>query len=122
MFASMFAYITASSFVLQESYGLTPTLYSVVFATNAVGIVLAGQTNSFLLGRKAMGRAVGETALLRTSLVVAVTAGIGVLVTTEAHLPLGVLLVSLFVVVAMLGPVLANATSLALAPHAASAG
>jgi len=122
MFASMFAYITASSFVLQDSYGLTPTLYSVVFATNAVGIVLAGQTNSFLLGRKVMGRIMGEAALLRASLVGAVVAGIGVLVTVEAELPLGALLICLFVLVAMLGPVLANATSLALAPHAASAG
>ena len=122
MFASMFAYITASSFVLQDSYGLTPTLYSVVFATNAVGIVLAGQTNSFLLGRTVMGRLMGEATLLRASLVAAVVAGIGVLVTVEADLPLGVLLVGLFVLVAMLGPVLANATSLALAPHAASAG
>jgi MFS transporter, DHA1 family, multidrug resistance protein len=122
MFASMFAYITASSFVLQDSYGLTPTLYSVVFATNAAGIVLAGQTNSLLLGRKVMGRIMREAALLRASLVVAVVAGIGVLVTVEADLPLGVLLICLFVLVAMLGPVLANATSLALAPHAASAG
>ena len=122
MFAAMFAYITASSFVLQDSSGLTPTLYSVVFATNAVGIVLAGQTNSLLLGRTVLGRVMRETVLLRASLVVAVVGGIGVLVAVEADLPLGVLLACLFVVVAMLGPVLANATSLALAPHAGSAG
>jgi DHA1 family bicyclomycin/chloramphenicol resistance-like MFS transporter len=122
MFAAMFAYITASSFVLQDAYGLTPTLYSVVFATNAVGIVLAGQTNSVLLGRAVLGRVMRETALLRGSLVVAVVAGIGVLVAVEAALPLAVLLACLFAMVAMLGPVLANATSLALAPHAASAG
>ena len=122
MFAAMFAYITASSFVLQDAYGLSATVYSVVFAVNAVGILVAGQANSQLLGRTIRGRTLDERALLTLSLGVAVVAGLGVLVAVTAGLPLGVLLVGLFVLVAMLGPVLANTTSLALAPHARSAG
>jgi MFS transporter, DHA1 family, multidrug resistance protein len=122
MFASMFAYISASSFVLQGAYGLSAGLYSVVFAGNAMGIVLAGQLNSLLLGRRAFGRALDERLLLVASLVVGAVAGLGVLLSVAAHLPLGWLLVSLFVLVSTLGPVLTDATSLALAGHGASAG
>ena len=35
-FISFFAYISASSFILQEGYGLSPVLYSICFAINAI--------------------------------------------------------------------------------------
>ncbi|WP_205622907.1 Bcr/CflA family efflux MFS transporter [Sciscionella marina] len=38
----LFAYISGSPFVFQNGYGLSPGGYSLVFATNAVGTVLAG--------------------------------------------------------------------------------
>ena len=117
MFASLFAYISGSSFVLQDVYGLSAQQYSVLFAVNGLGIVVLGQVNALLVGRVA-----DEYALLGASLCIGTVAGLGVLVTTLLDLPLAALLVCLFVVVSMLGPVLANATSLALASHASSAG
>ena len=36
-----FAYVATSAFVLQSMNGLTPIVYSVVFAANAVGLTLA---------------------------------------------------------------------------------
>ncbi|MGI5182595.1 multidrug effflux MFS transporter [Dactylosporangium sp. CA-152071] len=117
MFAAVFAYISGSSFVLQEVYGLSAQQFSLVFGGNGLGIVLFGQLNGLLVGRVAH-----ERTLLRGALCVAVTGATGVVVAAAARLPLPVLLVSLFVVVSMLGVVLANATSLALAGHGASAG
>lgn len=117
MFASVFSYISGSSFVLQEAYGLSAQQYSVVFGVNGLGIVLVGLANGMLVGRVA-----DERTLLGVSLVVSATAGVGVLIAIAISLPLGVLLVSLFAVVSMLGPVLANATSLAMADHASAAG
>jgi MFS transporter, DHA1 family, multidrug resistance protein len=117
MFASMFAYISGSSFVLQEAYGLSTQQYSVVFAANALGIALFGQANTLLVGRVA-----DEHVLLGAGLGIGTVAGLGVLVATLFALPLAALLVCLFLVVSMLGPVLANATSLAMAHHASSAG
>ena len=117
MFASMFAYISGSSFVLQDVHGLSAQQYSALFAVNAVGIALLGQVNAMLVGRVA-----DEHALLGASLGVGALAGLGVLVCTLLDLPLAALLVCLFLVVSMLGPVLANATSLALTPHASTAG
>jgi len=117
MFASMFAYISGSSFVLQEVYGLSAQQFSLVFGVNGLGIVLCGQVNGVLVGRVA-----NEHTLLGISLVAGAVGGFGVLASTIAELPLGVLLACLFTVVAMIGPVLANATSLALADHASAAG
>lgn len=117
MFAAMFAYITGSSFVLQDTYGLSPQLYGAVFATNCLGIVALGQVNTVLVGRLA-----DERTLLGASLALGAVAGTGVLVAIVLAAPVGVLLACLFVLVSTLGPVLANATSLALSPHPGVAG
>ncbi|WP_439377701.1 multidrug effflux MFS transporter [Amycolatopsis lexingtonensis] len=116
LFASMFAYISGSSFALQGVYGLSPQAYSVVFGVNGVGIVLAGQLNGRLVGR------VSERALLSSGLLLGVAGGASVLASAFFRAPLAVLLVSLFLLVSSIGLVMPNASSLALASHARSAG
>src|SRR5690606_2808446 len=51
MMAAMFAYISGSSFVLQELYGVTPRGYSLVFGLNGAGIILASQIAGRLAGK-----------------------------------------------------------------------
>ncbi|MET8994169.1 multidrug effflux MFS transporter [Amycolatopsis sp. NPDC004169] len=116
LFASMFAYISGSSFALQGVYGLSPQAYSVVFGVNGVGIVLAGQLNGRLVGR------VRERALLLSGLLLGVIGGALVLASVLFRAPLALLLVSLFLLVSSIGLVMPNASSLALASHARSAG
>ncbi|MFJ9785206.1 multidrug effflux MFS transporter [Amycolatopsis sp. NPDC101161] len=116
LFASMFAYISGSSFALQGVYGLSPQAYSVVFGANGVGIVLAGQLNGRLVGR------VRERVLLLSGLLLGVLGGALVLVSALSRAPLAFLLVSLFLLVSSIGLVMPNASSLALASHARSAG
>ncbi|MEV7096574.1 multidrug effflux MFS transporter [Amycolatopsis sp. NPDC051045] len=116
LFASLFAYISGSSFALQGVYGLSPQAYSVVFGANGVGIVLAGQLNGRLVGR------VPERVLLRSGLLLGVAGGVAVLVSVVLRAPLEVLLVSLFLLVSSIGLVMPNASSLALASQARSAG
>lgn len=48
---SLFAYISGSLFVFMEYFKLSPTHFSYLFAVNAVGMVLVGQLNFFLLGK-----------------------------------------------------------------------
>ncbi len=117
MFAAMFAYISGSSFVLQNDYGLSAQQFSLVFAANGLGIVLFGQVNGFLIGRAAT-----ERTLLRVSLAIAVVGGLGVLLAAGFGLPLPLLLAGLFVVVSMVGVVLPDATSLAMADYRSAAG
>ncbi len=51
VFAAMFAYISGSPFVVQTIYGGSPTMFSLIFAVNAVGIMIASQTTGRLAGR-----------------------------------------------------------------------
>jgi DHA1 family bicyclomycin/chloramphenicol resistance-like MFS transporter len=88
----------------------------VVFGANGVGIVLAGQLNGRLVGR------IRERALLRSGLLLGVTGGALVLASALFRAPLALLLVSLFLLVSSIGLVMPNASSLALASHARSAG
>jgi MFS transporter, DHA1 family, multidrug resistance protein len=49
--AGLFVYIGSSSFVFVEHFGLSPTIYSLVYAGYAVGMVIGGQINVQLLSR-----------------------------------------------------------------------
>ncbi|WUS99815.1 multidrug effflux MFS transporter [Streptomyces sp. NBC_00708] len=40
--AALFAYISGSSFVFQNVHGVSPTVYSLIFASNAVGMLIGG--------------------------------------------------------------------------------
>ncbi len=50
-FGAMFAYISGSPFVLQTMFGISPQLFSALFAINGLGIVAAGQLSRHLVGR-----------------------------------------------------------------------
>ena len=116
MFAAMFAYISGSSFVLQNVFDLSPQAYSLVFGVNSIGIMAMGQLNGVLL------RWFAPRGLLAAGLGVAALGGIGVFVATVGGLGLFALLVPLFLVAASVGMVTPNATALALAEHPNAAG
>src|SRR3954451_3194305 len=50
-FGALFAYISGSSFVLQGIYGVSPQLYSVLFAMNGLGLIAGSQVNARVVGR-----------------------------------------------------------------------
>ncbi|MCX4767792.1 multidrug effflux MFS transporter [Streptomyces sp. NBC_01275] len=49
--AALFTYISGSSFVFENLHGVSSTTYSLIFATNAVGMLVAGAVFSRLAGR-----------------------------------------------------------------------
>ncbi len=114
-FGAMFAYISASPFVLQEMRGLTAQQFGLVFGANAVGIVGCAQLSGWLVGRVRAGTLlrIGVTLQACSAVVVLLVAGGG---------PLWSLLVALFCSVAAVGLVAPNATALALAEHGSQAG
>ncbi|PBC76124.1 DHA1 family bicyclomycin/chloramphenicol resistance-like MFS transporter [Streptomyces sp. TLI_235] len=107
-FAAMFAYISGSSFVLQQVYGLSAQQFALVFGGNALGLVLLGQLNARLLRRRAPG------AMLRAGLAVSAAGGAGLLVAVAAGLGLWAVCGSLLLVVAAMGLIMPNSTALAL--------
>ncbi|MFD5538159.1 multidrug effflux MFS transporter [Streptomyces sp. NPDC127079] len=111
-FAALFAYISASPFVIQEIYGASPQTFSLLFGLNSVGLVIAGQVNGKLL----VGR-VGLDKVLGVGLVVTVLAATALLLMSTGALgPVGLapVAVALFVLMSAMGVTLPNAQSLAL--------
>ncbi|TWP36232.1 multidrug effflux MFS transporter [Leekyejoonella antrihumi] len=114
-FGAMFAYISASPFVLQDMHDLSPQQFSLVFGANAVGIVGCSQLSGLLVGRVRAGTLLHLGALLQSC------GGVGVLLLISRG-PLWAILGALFVSVATIGLILPNASALALAEHGAQAG
>ncbi|HZS79120.1 MAG TPA: Bcr/CflA family multidrug efflux MFS transporter [Ktedonobacteraceae bacterium] len=114
-FAAMFAYISGSPFVIQDIYGLSPQMFSLIFGINALGIGTAGQISGRLVGR------VSSKKLLAGGLIAVAIGGTALLLVVIMHVGLIGILPSLFVVVASMGIISPNATALALAdyPHIA---
>jgi MFS transporter, DHA1 family, multidrug resistance protein len=114
-FGAMFAYISGSSFVLQDIFGLSPQQFGLVFGTNALGIVAVGQLNRWLVGRFA------PRSLLAVSLCTSLAGGLLLVVAVPSGWGLPAILPGLFAVVASTGVVLPNTRALAMAdyPHLA---
>ncbi|WP_329216649.1 multidrug effflux MFS transporter [Streptomyces sp. NBC_01485] len=119
-FAALFAYISASPFVVQEIYGASTQTFGLLFAVNSVGLVAVGQVNGkVLVGRVRLDRvlAVGLT-------VVVVAAAALLLMTTGVFGEVGLVPVAtaLFVLMSAMGVTLPNAQTLALMRVRHSAG
>jgi DHA1 family bicyclomycin/chloramphenicol resistance-like MFS transporter len=115
-FAAMFAYISGSSFVLQARFGISPQLFSLIFAINGAGIIAASQVSQRLVGR------LTQRSLFSAGLTGAASGAVLVLVAALSAAGLPLLLPALFVLVSSMGLVLPNGTALALASHGDRAG
>ncbi|KWX76297.1 multidrug effflux MFS transporter [Paenibacillus jilunlii] len=114
--AAMFAYISGSSFVLQNIFGVSPQMYSVIFAVNGLGIILSGQIAGRLAGR------VGEQKFLVSGLLLCTLGGVLLLLTVLAGGGLLPILICLFAIVSSVGVVGTTSFSLAMQDQGDSAG
>ncbi|PWI18748.1 Bcr/CflA family drug resistance efflux transporter [Streptomyces sp. Act143] len=111
-FAALFAYISASPFVVQEIYGASPQTFSLLFGVNSVGLVAVGQINGKLLvGRVSLEKVLGVGLLIVTAAAAAL-----LLMSLGAFGEVGLAPVAtaLFVLMSAMGLTLPNAQSLAL--------
>ncbi|MFI9804999.1 multidrug effflux MFS transporter [Streptomyces sp. NPDC052301] len=111
-FAALFAYVSASPFVIQEIYGASPQTFSLLFGLNSVGLVAAGQIN----GKVLVGRVSLDKVLAAGLTVIVLAATALLLIATGALGDVGLVPVaaSLFVLMSAMGITLPNAQSLAL--------
>ncbi len=117
MFATLFAYISGASFVLQDLYGMTPQQFGIAFSANAVGMIAMTQINPWLVKRYS------PVSVLTFGVLLAVTGAIVLLVL----MVLGVggwfaFMAPLFVVISAAGLSFPNAPAIALNRHGESAG
>lgn len=113
----LFSYVSGSSFVLQDHYGLNQQEFGLAFGVGAVAIIGASQFNVVLLNRLTPAR------IVLHALTAAVVTGV-LLVVLSATGVGGLLgfMVPLFLLLAAVGFVLPNAPALALSRHGEAAG
>ncbi|MEU1848792.1 multidrug effflux MFS transporter [Streptomyces sp. NPDC019990] len=111
-FAALFAYISASPFVVQEIYGASPQTFSLLFGVNSVGLVLVGQINGkVLVGRVSLDRVLG---IGLTLVITAATALLLMSLGVFGEVGLTPVAVALFVLMSAMGITLPNTQALAL--------
>ena len=115
--AGMFAYITGSPFVFITLHGVSPQDFGLLFGLNAAGLIGASQVNLRLL-RRFEGRRILTFALYANGAAALTLAA----VTLWQGAPLVAVLAPLFLTIASLGFVTANAMAAAMSRAGAHAG
>ncbi|WP_039907365.1 multidrug effflux MFS transporter [Micromonospora lupini] len=115
--AALFAYVSGSSFVLQDQYGLDEQQFGLAFGAGAVGLIGGTQFNVRLLRRYTPQQ------ILVSALIAGTAAGLLLVVFAATGFGgLGTLLASLWLVLAAAGLALPNAPALAMSRHSEAAG
>lgn len=115
--AVIMSYVAGSSFVFQVEHGLSKAEFAILFATVGVALVLGSQANAALVRR------VGPLRLLRAALPTAVALAVVLVVVAVGRV--GGLLGTvgmLWLTLATLGFIQANASALAISRHGERAG
>ena len=115
-FAAMFAYISGSSFVLQDIFRVSPQVYGLVFGGNALGLVVLAQFN------RALVRWFSPRRVLAGGLCAALAGGVLILAAVLLGWGLPAILPGLFAVVASIGVIMSNARALAMVGYPDLAG
>jgi DHA1 family bicyclomycin/chloramphenicol resistance-like MFS transporter len=116
IYAAMFAYIAGSPFILQTIYHVSPQEYSIIFAINGIGIVIASQITGRLAGH------ISERRLFVLGLIIAFIGAIALLIMLILNTGLSTILLPLFFVVSSIGIVSTSGSSLAMQNQGRSAG
>jgi len=116
LYAALFAYLSGSTFVLQDIYELSPLEYAMAFGANSAGFMICG----FLAGRAAERWSIRGTLTIGTG--VAALGALGLLASGTTAMPLGVVLVSLFLLASGVAISSPPATTLALVEYPQMAG
>lgn len=109
-------YLSMSSLVLQNHYGIGPSTFAAVFATNAIGIVVAGRVSMSIVHR------VGERRILLSSLLAMVGACVVMVIGLLTFDSVWTMLFGLLVMVTATGFIMPNAMALAMASQGENAG
>lgn len=116
MYAAVFAYLSGSTFVLQDIYGLSPQWYAASFALNNVGGVIAGWLGARLAERWSV---IGSLVI---GIVLGAAGALGLLLAGLAYVPVWVVILALFLLASGVLFTSPPATTLALAEYPQMAG
>jgi len=97
LFAGVFAYVAGTPFIYQNMYGISPQLFSVLFALNGLGIILGSQFVKRLAGR------MDERRIFRIGLLLAFVTTTVILIVVLSHGPFFALFLAIFLFAASIG-------------------
>lgn len=115
-FTSLFSYLSSSSFLLQDRFGLSPQQFGLVFGVNSLGLVIASQTSSRLMRRFA------PRSVMSIGVTVMLVGAVTLFTLAQFGGGLAALLIPLFFVVASFGLTMPTVQTMALADHGSEAG
>ncbi|WP_296667220.1 multidrug effflux MFS transporter [Demequina sp.] len=115
-FTALFSYLSASSFVLQELFGLSAQEFGIAFGVNSIGLVIANQTSARMM------RVFPPRAVTTVGLATMLIGSVALIVADMLGMGLLGVLVPLFFVVASVGLIMPTVQITALANHGAEAG
>lgn len=115
-FGVLFSFVSGSSFVMQEQLGMTPTGFSLIFAGNAVALVVTNMVNARIVGH------VGPAALQRTGQVLLLVGAVALLVVALVAPSVPAVVVCMAVATVGTALNMGNTTALAMDLSAGRAG
>ena len=90
LFAGVFAYVAGTPFIYQNMYGVSPQMFSILFALNGLAIIAGSQFVKLFAGR------VPESRLFRIGLIIAFISSAAVLFVVLVHGALSAMFISIF--------------------------
>ncbi|WP_370849818.1 multidrug effflux MFS transporter [Megasphaera sp.] len=115
-FAAFFSYISGSSFVFQNVYGVSAQAFSYIFGLNGIGLMINGAMTGRMTGR------IADWKLLRGSLLVAAVGSVLLLGAFWFTLPLPLVIIILFLTISTLSMMSTSSFSMAMQDQGRSAG
>lgn len=115
-FTTLFAYLSASSFVLQDQYGLSAQAYGVVFGLNSIGVAIGTQLSARLM------RALAPRDVATGGLIMMSAGAVALFICSLFDSGLLGAVIPLFFVVTPLGFIMPAVQVMALQDHGSEAG
>ncbi|MBU4466438.1 MAG: multidrug effflux MFS transporter [Actinobacteria bacterium] len=115
-FSGLFSYLSASSFLFQQSYGFKPQEYGLLFAVNSLGVVLGVQAAARLAAR------FGPQWVMAFSTAVLLASASAIIITDQLGIGIWGTMIPLFVFMTACGFTLPCVQVLALDRHGKAAG
>ncbi|MBB5172522.1 DHA1 family bicyclomycin/chloramphenicol resistance-like MFS transporter [Texcoconibacillus texcoconensis] len=112
-----FAYVAGTPFVYQDIYHVSPQVFSILFGINGLAII----SGSFIIGRLG-GSMFHERTLLRTAVIIALSATSVLLIMTIIEGPLATLVIPIFIYMTTMGMILTSTFTLAMENQGHRAG
>ncbi|PAF17553.1 MFS transporter [Terribacillus saccharophilus] len=116
LFSGVFAYVSGTPFIYQNMYGITPQLFSILFALNGLGIILGSQLV------KRLSEQIGEHRIFRIGLLIAFITTAIILVVVLVHGPFIALFLAIFLFAVAIGIIAPVSFTLAMESQGHIAG